>query len=227
MSQIAEGYECKYCHRHFIRETAYLKHHCKIMDREKQLQTPIGQAALSFYGDWFRCQRRLVPNAKTFRTSKYYNAFIKFATFVRDVHIADPTIFIKMMVDRGMPPMLWTNDQAYALYLEYLEKKLTPMEQVKLSLKTMLNLADRTDCDISEVFEKITPNEIMQLIRERKLTPWLLLNSRAFRVMFQKSSPEQRKIFEDLIRPPYWNYKFNKDPASAAKIKKFIADLDI
>jgi len=222
-----DGFLCHYCNREFVREAAYLKHHCKLMDRETQLQTVLGQAALSFYGEWFRQQKKIVPNTKTFQTSKYYNAFIKFTTFSQDVHLADTSIFIKMMIDRDIPPCMWTHDGAYASYLEYLEKKLPPMEQVKLSIRTMLKLSDRAECDISQLFEHLSPNELMQLIRERKLTPWLLLHSHTFGTVFRKISPEQRKLIEELIRPPYWSYKFRQDPAITAKIKNFVIELNI
>lgn len=224
---IGDHFECKYCHRTYKREDAYLRHRCKRMVREEEMQTVLGHSAWLFYGSWMRAQRRLVPKIQTFLTSNFYTSFMKFAQFVKDVQITEPDIFIKMMVDRDISPTMWTNNIAYAYYLEYIERKLSPMDQMKISLKVLLKLADGLDCDISEVFEQLMPNEIIQLIRDRKLTPWLLLNSHSFGVFFRKLSPPQRKIIEALIRPEYWSHKFTKDPILAKKMKAFVQNLNI
>ena len=220
-------YECTFCSRTFVRESSYLNHRCKYMVRDEIMQSSLGQTAWLLYSDWLRKQKKLPPrNSQTFIKSKYFNAFVKYADFVRQLKITND-IFMDMMVKRDIPPTMWTHDAAYALYLQYLEKSLTPMQQVGLSIKTLMRLADSNECDICDVFTHIHPNELLQLIRERKLTPWLLLHSRCFGNMLRCADPEQRHLFEELIRPAYWRYQWSKQPKTVERIKQITKELNI
>lgn len=222
-----EQYQCKFCHKLFVREGAYLRHKCKQMERNEQIQTVIGQAAYSYYGDWMRYQKRLVPKIQTFLTSNFYVSFIKFAEFVKQVKMADTQLFIRMMIKAELPPTLWSTDDAYRLYLEYIDKKLTPKEQVEIMLTVMDKIADAAECDISEIFDVLAPNEVLQLIRERKFTPWLLLKSTKFKKMLATCNKGQQKQFETLIRPTYWMYKFDKEPNTVKTMEKLAQELNL
>lgn len=221
-------FECKYCHHTFVIESRYMKHKCKQMKRMEDIQSPDGQAAFDMYQTWMKQMKRMPPKQETFMTSKYFATFLTFAKFAKKVHLPRPETFIWLMVQKQFQPSMWTNDDVYALYMEFLDRKIPPMDQFAHSLKIMLTIADRAEIDISEVLEFIGVMELIHLIRVRQISPWLLIPCSSFKKLFRETaSDEQRIILEQLIRFDYWAEKFKEHPNELAAIKNYIADIGI
>ena len=221
-------YTCKYCSHSFVHESRFLSHKCKHMKRLEEFQTPDGQAAWLYYQQWLRAQKRMPPPSKSFLTSKYYRTFINFAKHVKAVGLPKPDKFIWLMQEKTLQPSIWTSNDVYSIYLEHLDRNTSPVDQAKLSIDTLLNIADKAEMDVSNVFEKLAPNDVIHLLRTRQISPWLLLRSKKFKILFRdQASPEQQVILETLIRPDYWMVKFEKHPKELAEINKYVAALDL
>lgn len=219
---------CKYCHRPFVLEARYLAHKCQQMKRAEEIQTPDGQAGWHYYQLWMRAQKRMAPPASSFLASKYYRTFINFAKHVKSVGLPKPERFIWLMKEKELQPTIWTNDEVYSMYIEFLDRQSTPLEQAKLSIETLLNIADKRSVDVCDVFDVLTPNEVLQLIRRRQLSPWLLLFSKKFKILFkQKATDEQRLILETMIRGDYWAEKLADHPKEQHTIKQLVTELNV
>lgn len=226
--EVQARFVCKYCHRTFVNEDRYLQHECKQMKREAEFKSPVGQAAWHYYQLWMRALNRMPPPGASFVTSKYFRTFINFTNFVRRVDLPNSDRFIKFMVEKQFSPTMWMSDDVYSMYIEYLDRKMSPIDQAKLSIDTLLNIADIRDVDVSGLFDVLDPSEVMHLIRVRKLSPWLLLHSNKFKQFFiHKTNPEQKTIMENLIRPSYWASKFEQYPEAKVQIKKCVEALEI
>lgn len=198
------------------------------MKRDEELKTPEGQTAWHYYQLWMRAQRRMPPPAASFLTSKYYRTFINFTKFVKSVELPRPEKFIQLMVTKTYQPTLWTNDEVYTMYMEHLDKRVPPLEQVKMSLETLIKVADSKEIDICDVFDHLKPNELIHMIRVRKLSPWLLLFSKKFKRIFrEETTPEQKIILETLIRGDYWGDQMDQYPDEIVKIKEWISEADL
>ena len=226
---IAEArYTCKYCRHIFVQERRYLVHECKQMKKEAELKTPSGQSAWHYYQLWFRQQKKMPPPASTFLTSNYFRTFINFVKFTQKVSLPRPDKFIWLMVHKKYMPTIWTNDQIYVEYIEYLDRQLAPMEQTKISIETLLTYAEQKHVDVSHVFDVLSPNDLIQMVRVRTMSPWLLLQSDKFKAFFKNTmSPEQKIILGALIQPSYWEHKMAKCPEEIKDIKKCVDGLNI
>lgn len=219
---------CKYCHRTFVREHAYLQHECKQMKREREFKSPVGQTAWHYYQLWMRNLKRSPPNGPAFMTSKYFRTFVNFVKFIKSVDLPYPEKFIWYMVEKKYTPTMWMSDDVYAEYIEFMDRKVSPIDQAKLTIETLLNVADRHEVDVSDVFSVIDPNDMIHWLRVRKMSPWLLLLSKKFRAFFvNDTSTEQQMLIESLVRPSYWANQFEKQPEAIAQIKRLIAALEI
>ena len=221
-------FTCKYCHRTFIREHSYIDHKCKQMKQIEEIQTPQGQAAWQYYQAWFRVMKKMPPASDTFMASRYYRTFMNIAAFFKRVNLPKPEKFIWLMVEKNYPPTMWLMDEAYALYIDFLEYQTSPMEQVQLTIDTLFLVADAGEVDVSEVFSILHPNDLIQLVRARKVSPWVLLLSRKFKEYFvQRMSTEQRSILETLIRPESWAARFEKSKEAVQTIKQCVRELNL
>lgn len=221
------NFKCNHCGHLFVFEDRLLRHRCKQMIRKEEMETPIGQAAWFHYQTWMRAQHHLIPHIKSFLHSKYYQSFIRFAKFAKQVRIPDPDLYIQQMVNLDMQPLLWTNDQVYATFIEYMDKKVPANKNAQITINTLFDFAAALNCEIYEVFNHIDPNECIQLIRQRKLSPWLLLKSSKFFTFLGKLSQDQKIVMETIIRPKYWSEKLNSNPEIVEQMKKFVKELGI
>lgn len=223
---ISKNFECSFCGKGFVSEDRFLKHRCKQMIREEEFKTPIGQAAWLYYQKWMKEHHRQVPKSASFLHSKFYSSFHRFAQFVKRVSMPDVDAFIKLMVTRDIHPSIWNTDDAYALYLEYLDRRGDPTKHAEITINTLFDIADAAQCQVGDVFDVLTPPEVIQLLRERRLSPWILLNSKKFMQFYvSRVSAEERIMMESIIRPTYWAEKFKKHPEMLKNMKTYVMEL--
>jgi hypothetical protein len=198
------------------------------MERTEELKTHLGQTAYSLYGTWMKMYKRSVPRIESFMVSRYYGAFIKFAQYIKEVNLPDVESFIQMMIEKDLTPHLWTNDKVYVQYLEFLDRRTSPIKHASFTTTALLRIADDHNIDVSEVFTVLMPGDILQMIRTRQLSPWILLVSGKFKQhVLTKWSPEEQNLLENLIRPVYWKQKFDKNPEIVKYMKEFTKELNI
>ncbi len=221
-------FQCTFCEQRFHLETRFMKHRCKQMQRDEEFRTTNGQAAWQHYQKWMKAYRRTVPKSSAFLHSKFYNSFIRFAKFVKKVHLPDPELFIKLMKDKEISPTIWHDDQVYALYLEFLDRRAPPIKQAQITINTLFDFATERECDVSDIFNVLTSNEVIHLLRQRRLSPWILLNSTKFTQFFINNVVgEERIIMESIIRPDYWSEKFSTCPEDVERMKLYVAELSL
>lgn len=221
-------FKCKYCGKQYVSETYYLNHTCKEMLRDEELRTPAGQTALNYYQLWMRTMKRNPPSASAFLTSRYFRTFANFVQFSKAVDLPKPEKFIWLMVQKDYPPTIWTNDEVYTTYLEFLDRKVAPIEQASMSIDTLLAIADRTEVPIGDVFTVLNAQDVIHMLRTRRLSAWLLLFSKKFKHMLvSDTTTEQRLIIENLIRPEYWGDKLEENAEAVKTIKMLVGEMGI
>jgi hypothetical protein len=222
------NYQCTYCHKAFVAEERFLQHKCEMMVREDEIKTPAGQAAWLYFQKWLKTQKKSVSEIRQFINSKrYYRSFIRFAEFVQRVHLADIEIFIKLMNEKRIPPQLWTNDEVYSLYLQHLDHVTSPIELGEKTANFIHQIAEVYECPVGDTFDQLQPGDIMQYIRERRFTPWLLLRSKRFGKYLRNLNEDERKQFGSLIKREYWEYKFNQNPEIVKWMDTKVKELNI
>lgn len=221
-------YECNFCNAKFKLEARFLKHNCKEMKRDAEFRTTIGQAAWMYYQTWMKTGRKLVPQPKSFLHSRFYNSFIRFAHHVKKVHLPDVNGFIQFMRDHNMTPTMWTSDQVYPKYLEYLDRRSPPTKRASTTIDTLYSIAEAADVDVSEVFDVLDASDVITLLRRRSISPWILLHSTKFKQFFAtRMTGQERIILESLIRLDFWTEKFTKNPKMVEMMKVFVEELKL
>lgn len=219
-------FRCEYCGRTYEKELYFLKHTCEAMQRAQIFDTQIGQAAFVMYQQWWRLRKRIPPGADKFKESTQFRAMVEFAKFQRKTKL-NFDVYVSMVINHDLAPEHWTRDDVYVKYLEYIDKTMTATEQIKLCVDYVMKLCDALECDTSQVFDGLEVMEVMQLIRDRKLSPWILLHSNGFKTWLIKQEVDDQLKLQELIRPMYWKFRFQKEPESVANAKKIAKALGI
>jgi len=219
---------CDFCDKQFKREVNYLKHKCEQMKRYDLFKKPIGMIAYLTFNQWRKIQNYPSVNVETFTSSRYFNAFIKFAEFSRQQQIPDKIGYISLMVKKGLLPFHWSDADVYDYYLETFDAEYTVDNKIDISIETLQELAHTSKCELNEVFNNITPITVLKYITARKLSPWLLLPSKKFMdFMTYKTNKEERLLFSTLIDVSLWKKHFVENPEKVNEIKNINKQLGI
>jgi len=168
-----------------------------------------------------------VPPIETFSTSRYFNSFVKFVEWSRKLKLPSRTQFIRLMAGKKLSPMLWCRDECYSLYLEWIDRTSDPIDQAATTVETLYKIAEASEMPVTKVFSIINYMEVMQLIRQRKLSPWLLLCSSQFKTFLVGLDVSEKDELLNLIGYSYWATKFMDNPKIVEDMKIIAKELGI
>jgi hypothetical protein len=206
---------------------AFMAHECPRMKKTKELKTPNGQTAWHYYQTYMRGYKRMPPSGEAFLDSKLFRTFMNFVIFSKKVQLPQPLTFIWFMRQKDYPPTMWTSDDVYSQYLSFVDTKIPPIKQAEYSVATIQDYADVHKIDCGDIFSHINPNELIHMVRTRKLSPWLLLSCKAFGRFFAALNDEQQSILETLINPDEWSDKLEQYSVEVKTIKLFVDALGL
>lgn len=220
-------YECKHCKKRFTKERFFMSHECKEMLRSREIQTMQGQQAYQLYKLWLDKQKRKAPAIEVFITSTFYTSFFKFANHAKELGVNDPELFVTLMVARGISPALWTRDECYQEYVEHLDKKSDPYRQAENTLNELLNLAEKLDCPIEQVFVKLKYGEIMMLLNQHKLSPWVLFCSSKFKDKLGTLDEGDRANLMRTLGITYWAHALEQKPEVVKDMRLLVSGVGL
>jgi len=154
-----------------------------------------------------------------FVDSQYYNAFVKFGSFLNNVQPLYPEKYIDYVVTSGVKLDHWARDELYEKYaLEFILKEdvHTALER---SIQTMVEWADENKAHWNSYFNYINPNRAVWHIKDGKISPWLVLNCKSGKEMLSKFNDEQLSMVYHVINPEHWAMRFKRLPLDVQLVK--------
>ena len=215
-------YICEYCNKGYMKESTLAVHMCE--KKRRWLQKDEKRVRYGLYA--FQRFYKLSAGAKKEKTyadfvdSQYYNAFVKFGSFLNNVQPLYPEKYIDYVVTSGVKLDHWARDSLYEKYvLEFILKEdvHTALER---SIKTMIEWAEENEpAAWNHYFSYISLNRAVWHIRDGKISPWLLLNCSSGKEMLSKFNDEQLDMVYHVINPEHWAMRFNRHPTDVQLVK--------
>ena len=135
--------------------------------------------------------------------------------------------YIDWVVTCGVKLDHWCRDELYDTYIKELLKIEPADGAIQRSVKTMMDWADNNEAEWNHYFSYCNLNRATHDIKEGKISPWILLNSKAAKDMMQNMSDEQLNIIGPVLDPKYWMIRFKKLPADVELVKEVIKEGNI
>lgn len=218
---------CHYCSRRFSSEGVFMRHHCEPKRRAQELASPAGMAAYGYYREWMKLKKYSQPSSAAFMESKYYRSFMNFTQLVMDANIARPDKYVEIMVATDILPTLWCRNSAYALYLEWSDKLSDPLDQVQESIAYLMDLAEKENVELTDIFDHLGPQRVISLVRQRRLDPWFLFCSSKFGVLLKKLDSSQLTAFDQVVNSAHWSGKFQSNKQLVTDIKMIAKEMGL
>jgi hypothetical protein len=218
---------CHYCAKRFTNEMVFMRHVCKEKTRAQEIASPAGQAAYSFYCEWMRQKKFKTQTVEAFTNSRYYKAFVNFAKMVAKAGISKPDRYIELMVDGSITPDLWCREQCYSTYLDYMDTREKPLDQVAASIQCLMDLADSQGVEYSKIIAHLGVQGTLQLIVQRKLSPWFLFHSSTAQELIRTLTIEEKKAYDQVIKFSMWAERLQENAAIREEIKSIVREVGL
>jgi hypothetical protein len=212
-----------------MQDKTLVAHMCERKRRALQKDEKRVQAGYMAFNRWWQ----LAQNAKKLKTyeefcdTSYYNAFVKFGSFLNNVNPIYPEKFIDYVIKSGVKLDHWCKDELYDQYLiEIL--KVEPVESaVQRSLQTMMEWAEDHNANYEHYFNYVSLNRAVHDIRNGMISPWIILNTVSGKDMVQKMTDEQLNMISTHFEVPFWLRKFKEVPADVMLVKEICKEVGI
>ena len=229
LKTVNKPYICQYCSHGYTQEKTLTVHMCEQKRRhlakdEKHVIIAY-QAYVKFY--------QISQNAKQIKTydefakSPYYNAFVKFGSYISNVSPMYPQHYIEWVVKSGVRLDHWCRDELYDKYV----LELIHTENVETALQRtvthMQSWANEHDSSWNHYFKYVSVSRATFDIRDGKVSPWLVLNCASGKELLNNMNDEQLASISNVIDPQVWVKRFKKNAADMDLVRDVVKDASL
>lgn len=227
--QVDNFYTCEYCKAKFSREKTLQVHMCERKRRflaKDEKHVLIGyQAFVKFYQ--FVQKNQNIKTHEEFSNSPYYNAFVKFGSFVSNINPLYPEKYIDWTVKSGIKIDHWCRQELYEKYVLYLLRTESVETALERSIKHMMSWAESHEAVWNHYFKYVSTNRAAYDIQDGKISPWLVLNCNTARELLSTFRDDQLSAISTIIDPTFWTKEFKTKRDDLELVKKIVKESNL
>jgi hypothetical protein len=219
-------YRCEYCNTGYSRERTLFNHMCE--PKRRALQRDEKRVKVGFYA--FQRFYKLSTGSQKEKTyedfckSPYYNAFVKFGSFVNNVRPLYPEKYIDHVVTSGVKLDKWCSEEMYEKYAIETMRKECVETALERSINTMVEWAKEKDAAWNHYFRYVSLNRAVWHIKDGKISPWIVLNCDTGKELLNKLNDEQLEMIYGILDPKHWALRFNRSPSDVELVKNIVKE---
>jgi len=222
-----KSYTCEYCKKSYAREKTLAAHMCEPKRRWLQKDTKPALLGLWAFNRFYKLSAgsKKEKTYDDFCKSPYYNAFVKFGSYLNNVQPLYTERYIDHVVTSGIKLDHWCKDDLYEAYVLDLILKEDVQTALERSINTMIEWSkDNSPSPWNHYFKYVNPNRAVWHLKDGKISPWLVLNCTTGKNMLGKFSDEQLNMLVNVIDPKHWSRKFKSKPADVELVKQVVKE---
>jgi hypothetical protein len=170
---------------------------------------------------------RTTKNYEEFAKSPYYNAFVKFGSFVHNINPLYPEKFIDWVVKSGVKLDHWCRDALYEKYVLELIHTENVETALQRSVMHMQTWANDNNSAWNHYFSYVSVNRATYDIRDGKISPWILLNCQTGKKLLSSMNDEQLSSISTIIDPTVWVKKFKTLRQDLELVKQVVKEANL
>jgi len=212
-----------------MQEKTLVAHMCERKRRALQKDEKRVQAGFMAFNRFWQLTQNAKKNKNynEFADSSYYNAFVKFGSFINNVSPLYPTKFIDFVIKSGVKLDHWCRDELYDQYL-FETLKLEPVESaVQRTLQTMMEWGDEHSIEFTQYFSQVSLNKAVYDVLNGRVSSWVILNSASGKDMVSKMNDEQLAMISPAFDIKFWLKKFKESPADVLLVNEILNEAGI
>ena len=217
---------CPHCRSKFTKEKTLMVHMCE--QKRRHLAKDEKHVVMGLYAfDKFYQMSQKSKETKTyeeFTKSSYYNAFVKFGSFISNINPLYPEKFVEYVIKSGVKLDHWCKEELYEKYILYLLQNESVETALERSVKTMTDWADKNNSVWNHYFNYVSCNRAMFDIKDGKISPWLILNCTTGKKLLDQMDDVQLAAISNIIDPQFWIKKFKSQKNDLDLVKHVVKE---
>ena len=207
-----------------MKESTLMAHMCE--PKRRWLQKDEKRVQVGFYA--FQRFYKLSAGHKKDKTyedfvkSSFYNAFVKFGSFVNNVRPLYPDKYIDYVVTSNVKLDHWCREEMYEKYAVELIRKEGVETALERSIQTMVDWAKEKEAAYNHYFLYVSTNRMTWDIKDGKISPWLVLNCSNGKQALSKLNDEQLSMLGSVLDPSHWALRFKRQPKDVELAKQIV-----
>jgi hypothetical protein len=229
MELAEQPFNCVHCSKSFMKEKTLFAHMCEPKRRAMQKDEKRVQSGFYAFNQFYKLTQsaRKQKTYEEFCKSAYYNAFVKFGSFVNNVNPIHPERFVDFVIKSGVKLDHWCRDELYDTYL-FEMLKIEPVESaIQRSIQHMMEWADTSGASYEHYFLYVNLNRAVHDIRNGYISPWIVLNCSSGKEMLNKFNDEQLELITPALDIPFWLKRFKNEPADKILVQEICKEANI
>jgi hypothetical protein len=220
---------CTHCQSKFTREKTLVVHMCEQKRRHLAKNDRHVQMGYLAYNKFYQLAQKFEGQKSydDFARSQYYNAFVKFGSFLHNVNPLYPEHFIDYVVTSGVKLDHWCSEALYEKYVLQLIKSENVETALQRSIATMMDWADNHQSIWNHYFAYVSPSRATFDIKDGKISPWILLNSTSGKKLLSQMNDEQLNGISTIIDPEFWIKKFRSSSEDIDLVRQVIKESNL
>jgi hypothetical protein len=225
----SKPYVCQYCGSGYMQEKTLIVHMCEQKRRNLAKDEKHVMVGYQTYVRFYQISQnaKVVKNYSEFAKSPYYNAFVKFGSFVHNINPLYPEQFIDWVVKSGVKLDHWCRDALYEKYVLELIHTENVETALQRSVTHMQKWADANNSAWNHYFSYANVNRATYDIRDGKISPWLLLNCQSGKKLLSSMNDEQLNSISVIIDPIIWVKKFKNLKHDLELVKQIVKEANL
>lgn len=131
---------------------------------------------------------------------------------MHQVRAVNPMDYVDFLLNNNVKIDWWTKDRYYEKFIiDYMQKE-APTDAVARTIGELIRWAKDNDSSFEQFFTEASPNKIVNLISNGRLSPWFLFNCDQGTDVLASFNEEQLTLAFKWIDPDAWHRKFEKYP---------------
>jgi hypothetical protein len=219
-------YVCQFCGGKYMQEKTLAVHICEQKRRYLAKDDKATVIGYQTFNRFFQLTQKLGQN-KTydeFARSPYYNAFVKFGSFVSNINPLYPDKFIEWVVRSGVKLDHWCREELYEKYVLELIHTEAVETALERSIAHMQTWATNNNSVWNHYFSYVSSNRAVYDIKDGKVSPWLILNSASGKAMLAGFRDDQLAAISNIIAPQVWVKKFKNQKFDLELVKQVVKE---
>jgi len=217
-------YECRYCHKSFVKETSLAIHMCEPKRRFQQQDdrgVQLGlQAYLKFY-EMTQGSARL-KTFEDFATSPYYRAFVKFGRYCVDTRAINPGRFMEGLLKNNKKIDHWARDTIYTEYLtEYLRVE-NVNDALARAIEFGIDWSEQTGNPAEDCLRYGNTNAMVYAVTTGRISPWIVYNCESGQKFLGELDASQIAMIWSYIDSEVWMKKFGDYLADQEYVREML-----
>lgn len=222
-------FTCVHCQSKFTKEKTLIVHMCEQKRRHLAKNEKHVVIGYQTFNRFFQLSQKHkdTKSYEDFAHSPYYNAMVKFGSFVSNINPLYPDKFIDWIIKSGTKLDHWCREELYEQYVIALIHTESVETALERSVNHMSNWAETNNSVWNHYFNYVSTNRAVYDIKDGKVSPWLILNSKSGKKMLDQFRDDQLSAISNIIAPQVWVQKFKKQKFDLELVKQIIKESDL